>query len=327
MLVDALQFVKPARERFEEWHAAGISGVHATVAIWEDSTETMREVGRWQRLLAENSDLLAEGRSADDVRAAGDDGRTAVILGFQNSSPFEDDLDLVGAFHQAGVRIAQLTYNTQNSAGAGCWEGDDAGLSRTYGINLIREMNRVGMLIDVSHCNERTSLEALEASERPVAITHANPRGFVGENVELAFRNKSDTVLKKAAESGGVVGLSMYPRIAPSGVDCTIDQFCDMVTYTVDLIGVDHVGLGSDYYAGQGDEELHWWRQGRWSRKPMVPISGPVEFPAWFAAGSGYATVLEHLRKRGFSESEIERIAGGNWLRMFDAGFVADPRN
>lgn len=212
----------------------------------------MREVGRWQRLLAENTDLLAEGRSGDDVRAAGSEGRTAVILGFQNSSPFEDDLDLVGAFHQAGVRICQLTYNTQNSAGAGCWESDDAGLSRTYGINLVREMNRVGMLIDVSHCNERTSLETLEASERPVAITHANPRAFVGENVELAFRNKSDTVLKKAAESGGVVGLSMYPRIAPNGVGCTVDEFCDMVAYTVDLIGVDHVGLGSDYYMRPG---------------------------------------------------------------------------
>ncbi|MYY09122.1 dipeptidase [Streptomyces sp. SID4919] len=327
MLVDALQFVKPARERFEEWHAAGITAVHATVAIWEDSTETMREVGRWQRLLAENADLLCEGRSADDIRAAGEQGRTAVVLGFQNSSPFEDDLDLVGAFHQAGVRIAQLTYNTQNSAGAGCWEGDDAGLSRTYGVNLVREMNRFGMLIDISHCNERTSLEALETSERPVAVTHSNPRGFVGENVELAFRNKSDTVLKKAAESGGVVGLSMYPRIAPNGVDCTVAQFCDMIAYTVELIGVDHVGLGSDYYAGQGDEELHWWRQGRWSRKPMVPISGPVEFPDWFAAGRGYADVQAELLRRGFTDSEVARISGGNWLRMFESGFVAGPAN
>ncbi|MFD7548916.1 membrane dipeptidase [Streptomyces sp. NPDC059578] len=327
MLVDALQFVKPSRERFEEWHAARITAVHATVAIWEDSTETLREVGRWQRLLAENADLLGEGRSGDDLRAAERDGRTAVVLGFQNSSPFEDDLDLVGAFHQAGVRIAQLTYNTQNSAGAGCWEGDDAGLSRTYGVNLVREMNQVGMLIDISHCNERTSLEALEASERPVAVTHANPREFVGENVELRFRNKSDTVLKKAAEKGGVVGLSMYPRIAPNGVDCTVEEFCDMIAYTVELIGVDHVGLGSDYYAGQGDEELHWWRQGRWSRKPMVPISGPVEFPEWFAAGRGYAQVLERLRTRGFSAAEVEKISGGNWLRMFDDGFSAVPQN
>ncbi|WP_405796100.1 membrane dipeptidase [Streptomyces sp. NBC_01506] len=322
MLVDALQFVKPSRDRFEEWHDAGITAIHATVAIWEDSTETMREVGRWHRLLADHADLLREGRHADDIRGAEEEGRTAVILGFQNSSPFEDDLDLVGAFHQAGVRIAQLTYNTQNSAGAGCWEGEDAGLSRTYGINLIREMNNVGMVVDISHCNERTSLEAIEASERPVAVTHANPRAFVGEDVELALRNKSDTVLKKAAESGGVVGLSMYPRIAPDGVRCSVDRFCDMVAYTAELIGVEHVGLGSDYYAGQGDEELHWWRQGRWSRKPMVPISGPVEFPAWYAAGRGYALVRERLRERGFTAAEVARIAGGNWVDLFDDGFT-----
>ncbi|MFE0424465.1 dipeptidase [Streptomyces sp. NPDC058953] len=326
MLVDALQFVKPSRERFEEWHAAGITAIHATLAIWEDSTETMREVGRWQRLLAEHSDLLCEGRTADDIRRAETEGRTAVVLGFQNSSPFEDDLDLVGAFHRAGVRIAQLTYNTQNSAGAGCWEGEDAGLSRTYGLNLIREMNQVGMVVDISHCNERTSLEAIEASERPVAVTHANPRAFVGEDVELAIRNKSDTVLKKAAESGGVVGLSMYPRIAPDGVDCTVDRFCDMVAYTVELIGVEHVGLGSDYYAGQGDEELHWWRQGRWSRTPMVPISGPVEFPGWYAAGKGYDAVRRRLLERGFTAADVERISGGNWVDLFDTGFTAAPR-
>ncbi|MEU9334044.1 membrane dipeptidase [Streptomyces sp. NPDC048290] len=323
MLVDALQFVKPSRDRFEEWHAAGITAIHATVAIWEDSTETLREVGRWQRLMAEHADLLCEGRTADDIRAAGRDGRTAVVLGFQNSSPFEDDLDLVGAFHQAGVRIAQLTYNTQNSAGAGCWEGADAGLSRTYGRNLIREMNQVGMVVDLSHCNERTTLEAIEASERPVAVTHANPRAFVGEDVELALRNKSDTVLKQTAASGGVVGLSMYPRIAPDGADCTVDRFCDMVAYTADLIGVDHVGLGSDYYAGHGDEELHWWRQGRWSRSPMVPISGPVEFPDWFAAGRGYATVRQRLLERGFSAAEVDRISGGNWVDLFATGFTA----
>ncbi|WP_181787150.1 membrane dipeptidase [Streptomyces phytophilus] len=326
MLVDALQFNKPARERFEEWRAAGLTAVHVTVAIWEDSTETMREVGRWQRHLAEHADLLCEGRTADDIRTAEREGRTAVVLGFQNSSPFEDDLDLVGAFHQAGVRIAQLTYNTQNSAGAGCWEADNAGLSRTYGVNLIREMNRVGMLVDISHCNERTSLEAIETSERPVMITHANPRAFVGEDVELAFRNKSDTVLKKSAEQGGVVGLSMYPRLAPNGQACTVADFCDMVAYTAELIGVEHVGLASDYYAGQGDEELHWWRQGRWSRKPMVPISGQVDFPEWFAAGSGYADVLAELRRRGFGEQEIELMAGGNWVRVFDEGFRPGPQ-
>ncbi|GII92121.1 dipeptidase [Sinosporangium siamense] len=321
MLIDALQFSKPGRERFQEWRDAGLAAVHVTTAIWEDSTETMRELGRWQRLLTEHADLLTEGRGADDIRAAKAEGRTAVVFGFQNSTPFEDDLDLVGAFHQAGVRIAQLTYNTQNSAGAGCWEHEDTGLSRTYGVNLIREMNQVGMLVDVSHCNERTCLEAFEASEKPVAITHANPRDYVGGDVELAVRNKSADVLKTMAQQDGVIGLSMYPRLAPNGTDCSLDDFCDMVAWTVDLIGVDHVGLGSDFYTGHGDEELVWWRQGRWSRSPMVPISGVVEFPGWFDAAKGYRDVLDGLRKRGMTDEEVAKVAGENWLRLFDATF------
>lgn len=321
LIVDALQFSKPSRERFQEWRDGNVSAVHVTIAIWEDSTETMREIGRWAKLFEDNADLICPGQTVDQIRDAHKSGRTAVILGFQNSTPFESDLDLVGAFGQAGVKIAQLTYNTQNSAGAGCWEGENAGLSRTYGKNLIKEMNQVGMLIDVSHCNERTTLEAFEASEKPVAITHANPIEIVGKDVELPFRNKSTTVLKEMAAQGGVVGLSMYPRIAPNGENCSLDDFCDMIRWTVDLIGIDHVGLGSDYYSGHADEEILWWRQGRWSRTSLVPVSGFVEFPEWFDASRGYPAVFARLSEKGMSDAEIAAIAGENWLRLFGETF------
>lgn len=321
LLIDALQFSKPSRERFEEWRAGGLSAVHVTTAIWENSTETMREIGRWHRLFEEHSDIIAPARTVADIEDAAATGRTAVVLGFQNSTPFESDLDLVGAFREAGVRIAQLTYNTQNSAGAGCWEGDNAGLSRTYGKNLIKEMNEVGMMVDVSHCNERTILEAFEASEKPVAITHANPIEIVGTDVELPFRNKSTQVLKEMAAQGGVIGLSMYPRIAPKGEACTIDDFVDMIKWTVDLIGVEHVGLGSDFYMGHADEEILWWRQGRWSRTSMVPVSGFVEFPQWFDSSRGYPRVLARMAEAGLSEQEVAAIAGGNWSRIFAENF------
>jgi membrane dipeptidase len=321
LVVDALQFSKPTRARFEEWRAGKVSAVHVTLAIWEDSTEAMREVGRWLRLFEDNADIICPARTVAEIRAAHESGRTAVILGFQNSTPFESDLDLVGAFQQAGVRIAQLTYNTQNSAGAGCWESDNAGLSRTYGRNLIKEMNEVGMLVDVSHCNERTVLEAFEASEKPVVITHANPLEVVGTDVELPFRNKSTTALKEMAAQGGVVGLSMYPRIAPNGINCTLDDYCDMVLWTIDLLGIDHVAFGSDYYAGHADEEILWWRQGRWSRTSLVPVSSFVEFPGWFNASSGYPSVLERLSERGLNDTEVAAVAGENWLRVFDETF------
>lgn len=319
MLIDALQFSKPERARFVEWREGNITAVHVTIAIWEDSTETMREIGKWQRRLEENADLIVAARTIDDIRAAEVDGKTAVILGFQNSSPFESDLDLVGAFYEAGARIAQLTYNTQNSAGAGCWEDENAGLSRTYGLNLIREMNHTGMLIDLSHCNEKTSFQAIEASETPVAITHANPADCVGKDVELAVRNKSKDLLQALAQREGVVGLSMYPRIAPNGVNCSIDDFCDMVFWTAEHIGIEHVGFGSDFYIGHADEEVLWWRQGRWSRKSMIPLTSYTPFPSWFDSSRGYSALLARLEERGMARGEIDAVAGGNWARIFAA--------
>lgn len=322
LTIDALQFSVPTRARFEEWRKGEIDAVHVTVAIWEDSTETLREIGKWQRRIADNSDLIMLARTVHDIDEAQRTGRTAIILGFQNSSPFEADLDLVEGFHEAGVRVAQLTYNTMNAAGAGCWEDAHNGLSRTFGVNLIHEMNAVGMVVDVSHCNERTCFDAFDASSKPVAITHANPSAVVGDNVELAKRNKSSALLTAMAAQGGVLGLSMYPRIAPNGSDCTLDDFCTMVEWTAETIGIDHVGFGSDFYIGQNDEEVLWWRQGRWSRTSMIPLSGYQPFPHWFGQSAGYPSIREALSERGFSNSEVEKVAGGNWQRLFRANWV-----
>lgn len=321
LTIDALQFSVPTRERFQEWRKGQIDAVHVTIAIWEDSTETLREIGKWQARLADNADLITLARTMDDVHEAQRTNRTAVILGFQNSSPFEADLDLVEGFHEAGVRIAQLTYNTMNAAGSGCWEDSHNGLSRTFGVNLIREMNAAGMVVDVSHSNEKTCFDALEASSKPVAITHANPIDAVGNDVELAVRNKSLPLLKALAQQGGVVGLSMYPRIAPNGINCSLDDFCDMVEWTVENIGVDHVGFGSDFYIGQDDEEILWWRQGRWSRTSMVPLTAYQPFPAWFGQSTGFPLILEALRGRGFNEVDLGKVNGGNWERLFRANW------
>lgn len=323
LTVDALQYSKPERPRFEEWRRGKIDAVHVTIAIWEDSTETLREVGKWRSRFDENSDLILQATTVDDIRHAAESDRTAVILGFQNSTPFESDLDLVGGFVEAGVKISQLTYNTMNSAGSGCWEGPDNGLSRTYGKQLIAEMNRVGMLVDVSHSNEKTSFDAIEASEKPIAITHANPIDVVGKSVELAVRNKSLDLLKTLADSGGVVGLSMYPRIAPNGVDCSLDDFCNMVDWTVERIGIDSVAFGSDFYIGHADEEILWWRQGRWSRTSMIPVTGFVPFPNWFGNSAGFPAVLKRLTEMGYAEADLAKLAGENWLRLFDQNWIS----
>lgn len=322
IVVDCLQYNNPERPRFEEWRKGGIDCVHVTVAIWEGARETLSALGKWNRLLEANADLIALARTADDIRSIAASGRTAVVFGFQDTSPFEDDIELVQIFYDLGVRIAQLTYNVQNRVASGCWEPEDSGLSKFFGRNVVAEMNRLGMLVDVSHCGEKSSRDAVEASSRPIAITHANPSEFVGDRIELNRRNKSTPLIKRLAERGGVLGLSMYPKIMKGGSDCTLDTFLDMIAWTVDRIGVDAVGLGTDYYDGWPQSVLMWWRAGRWARESAVPIKGFSRWPAWFQSSADFQNLIEGMSRRGFTDAEIDKIAGGNWIRLFEESFV-----
>lgn len=324
IVVDCLQYSKPSRERFLEWKHGRVGCVHVTLAVWETARETLSVIGQWNDLFAENGDLVALARTAAEIRAVVASGRTAVVFGFQNTAPFEDDIRLVKVFHDLGVRIAQLTYNTQNSIAAGCWEDEDAGLSTHVGRQFVKELNDVGMLIDLSHCSERTCLDTIEASREPVAVTHANPLEFVGADVELNRRPKSSLVLRELAARGGVVGLSPYVRMLKNGMQTTEREFVDMISWTVDTFGVEHVALGTDFYTGYGIEAVKWWRMGRWARESPVPIDEAkpvVEWPTWFESPTAFPTLVETMRASGFKDADLDKVLGGNWLRLFDQIF------
>jgi membrane dipeptidase len=322
LIIDAMQYNKPERVRFEEWRTGGIGCVHVTVAIWENARETLSVLGEWNRLLEANADLIALATTADEIEKIAKSGRTAIVYGFQDTSPFEDDIELFEIFYKLGVRIVQLTYNVQNRIASGCWEHDDHGVSQFFGRNAIKELNRLGMLIDVSHCGERSSMDAIELSSRPITVTHANPSEFVGPDIELNRRNKSTALIKRLAERGGVIGLSMYPKIMRGGSRCTLDMFLDMLAWTVERIGVDAVAFGTDYYNGWPESEIKWWRAGRWSRESAVPIQGFSVWPAWFRSPIDFPNIIKGLKGRGFHADEIAKIGGGNWLRLFRASFV-----
>ena len=319
--VDCLQYSKPSRERFLEWKKGNINVVHVTLAVWENALETIKVISEWNKLFRENSDLIDLAKSQHDILEIVANKKTAIIFGFQNTSPFEDDIELIEIFHQMGVRISQLTYNIRNLVATGCWE-DEGGISGFLGKNFIKEMDRVGMIIDLSHCNERSSIEAMELSQKPVVFTHANPSGYVGFDIELNKRNKSDELLKLLASQGGVIGLSMYPKILKNGSKATINDFCDMVAYTVDLIGIDHVGIGSDFYTGYTEEAVLWWRAGRWSRES--PLNSPNKFskwPTWFNNPSQFQNLELALERKGFNSDEVSKIIGQNWLNLFSKFF------
>lgn len=319
VLVDGLQYCRWDRSVFEDLKAGGVSAVHVTVAYWESARETLTRLAQWDRHFERNADLLAPVASARDIREAHAAGRVGVFFGFQNCSPIEDELGLVEVFRRLGVLVMQLTYNNQSPLAAGCYESEDSGVTR-FGREVIREMNRVGMLIDMSHSGERSTLQAMELSAQPIVISHANPSSF-----HASIRNKSDTLLKELSRTGGLLGLSLYPFHLRDGSRCTLDDFCDMVARTVDLMGVDHVGFGSDLCLNQPLEILQWMRSGRWAKEidfgeGSAANSGWPDQLAWFHSSRDFPGLLKALERRGFSGSDLAKIAGQNWLRMLESG-------
>ena len=315
MMIDGLQYSNWSREVFEQMRAGGLSAVHVTIAYHETCRETLFNIGAWNRLFEQHDDLIMPVHTAADIEVAHAHNKVGIMFGFQNCSPIEDDIDLVEIFHQLGVRIMQLTYNNQSLLAAGCYESADPGVTR-FGKVVIEEMNRVGMVIDMSHSAEESTMQAIELSQRPIVISHANPEFF-----EPAKRNKSNRVLSALAESGGLLGFSMYPFHLKDGPKCSLESFCNMVADTVDLMGIDRVGMGSDLCLNQPLSVLEWMRNGRWS-KQMDYGEGSASnaaWPApltWFESSSDFPNIVQGLQKKGFNNNEVEKIMGRNWLEF-----------
>lgn len=314
-IVDGSESCNWDRRIFEQLVAGGVSAVHATVAYHETAREMLSRIGEWNRRFEAFDDLIRPVFSITDILTAKTEGRVAILLGAQNSSPIEDDIDLVGLFRQLGLRVMQLTYNEQSLLASGCSELNDGGVTR-FGREVIREMNRVGMLVDLAHAGEASVLDATKLSDRPVVVSHANPRFF-----HDSLYNVSDHEMAAVAESGGLLGLSAYPRHLPEGADTSLNSFCDMAARTSDVMGVDHVGIGSNLYQNQPVSMLRWMRGGRWD--PGMPgEESYVEWPPetnWFARASDFPNLTAGLVARGFSDKEIAGIMGENWMRVLSA--------
>jgi microsomal dipeptidase-like Zn-dependent dipeptidase len=325
MMVDGLSMPVPERRWFEEWREAELSCVNTTVAVWENSTETLASLAKWRTVIADNSDLVAAAASVTEIEKVAASGRTAIVLGFQNTAPVDHNLDLFGAFRQLGVCVMQLTYNLQNYIGCGYWEEKDTGISSRFGRKAIAEMNQVGILIDLSHCGERTTLEAIELSERPVAITHANPREYVGAGVYGAGRLKTTDAIKALAKRRGVIGLTPNRNMTRNGAATTLEEFGDMVMWVIDRIGVDAVAIGTDYCPGHPNSVRTWWRYARWSRESapaeQMKIAPHEGWSDWMKTPAGLQNIVAELDRRRLSSEDIDKIMGGNWLRLFRETF------
>ncbi len=314
--IDNLQYCNWSRKIFEINRSAGLDAVHVTIVYHEDFDELQLEIKKWEKLFHENSDLIFLGKNFQDIDRANKENKTAIFFGFQNCSPIEDDINLVEKVHQLGCRFMQLTYNNQSLLATGCYEKVDSGVTN-FGREVIREMNRVGLVVDMSHSAEKSTLDAIEFSEKPIAITHANPSFWYP-----AKRNKSSDLLKILSDSGGMLGLSLYPHHLKDNTNCTLDSFCEMVAKTAEIMDVKKIGIGSDLCLDHPDTVVEWMRNGSWSKsknygegsknKPGFPKQ-----PDWFLDARGFSNIEKGLKKAGFSDSETHGILGNNWYNFY----------
>lgn len=320
IVIDGLQYANWSEKIFKQLRVGNVDAVHVTITYHETFRETVLNISQWNRWFELYPDLIFQGFTASDVELAQQSGRTAIFFGSQNPSCIEDDIGLVEVLHRLGMRFMQLTYNNQSLLATGCYEVDDTGLTR-MGREVVAEMNRVGMVVDMSHSSERSTLEAIEHSLRPIAITHANPSDW-----HPARRNKSDKVLKALSETNGMLGFSVYPHHLKDGGNCSLQSFCDMVARTADLYGSQSLGIGTDLCQDQPDSVVEWMRSGRWTKnvdfgEGSAAAPGFPDMPEWFGDNRDFNNIANGFKNAGMSQMDVDGIMGKNWQRFFANSF------
>ena len=314
--IDNLQYCNWSKEIFQINNEAKLDAIHVTIAYHEDFKEVKKNLEIWSRYFDEFKDLIFHGKNFKDIEKAHKEKKTAVFFGFQNCSPIGDNINLVEEIHKLGIIFMQLTYNNQSLLATGCYEENDSGVTR-MGKEVIKEMNKLGVVVDMSHSAEKSTLDAIKISSKPIAITHANPSFWF-----KAKRNKSNEVLKALAGNGGMIGLSLYPHHLKDKSNCTLESFCEMVAKTADLIGIKNIGIGSDLCIGHPDSVVDWMRNGKWTKTKDYGegSSSDASFPQqpnWFKDARGFKNLENGLKEVGFKEAEVNDILGNNWYNFY----------
>ncbi len=312
LVIDGLIVSKWGRPVFEDMQRAGLSAANCTVSVWEGFQDTVDNIAGMKAHIRDNSDLLTLVRNKQDILDAKTQGKTGIILGFQNAQAFEDHLGYIEAFADMGVRVVQLTYNTQNLIGTGCYERD-GGLSG-FGREVITEMNRVGIMIDLSHVGANTSQEAILESKKPVCYSHCLPYGL-----KQHPRNKSDELLRFIADHGGFIGVTMFPPFMKAGADATVADYVGALDYVINLVGEDCVGIGTDFTQGHDQAFFDWITidKGRHRRLTNHSAETSITAPLGMRTIGEIPNVTTAMERADWSETRMRKVLGQNWLRAF----------
>ncbi len=293
-------------------HDGGITAANCTISVWEGFADTMENLGRFKGWFREYEDLITQVYTTADILRANREGRVGVVLGFQNTSAFEGRLHNIQLFKELGVGIAQITYNTANLVGTGCYESVDNGLT-DFGREVVAEMNRVGMLCDLSHVGPKRSEDVILTSKKPVAYTHVCPSALTPHP-----RNKSDEQLRFMVDRGGFIGVAMVPAFLPRGAESTVEDCLDVIEYCVDLCGEDQVGIATDFSQGYGDEFLDYLNRDKgdtYGGRKLVDF-GSIIMPEGLGHIEEFPSITAAMERRRWPEGRIRKVLGENWLRL-----------
>jgi len=308
---------------------SGLSAVHLTVgdvgtmpplAAFE---KVVRSVARWEGEIAAHPETFARVRTADDIRAARSTGKTGLCYGLQDGVSFEDDPGRLDTLAWLGVRVIQPTYNRRNLLGDGCMEAADAGLSRS-GLEAIERMQSLGILVDLSHCGRRTAADAIAAARRPVAFTHTGCFALAEHP-----RHRSDAELKAVADTGGVSGIFIMPYLAKGRQPTAADVIAHL-EHAIDVAGEDHVAIGTDGIISPTELSDAYREKFRdiTRKRRELGIAAPFETEEGYLFASDlntprrFETLADMLLERGHSEMRVEKILGGNLLRVFEEAWA-----
>lgn len=307
-----------------EAQAGGVTAANVTVAHYPHNwPRAMEAIRRYTAVVDAHPDVMLLAKSSADVREAKESGKVGVVLGFQDTTPFENQLGSVDEFVVAGVRIVQLTYNTQNFVGSGCCESHYGPLTM-FGRELLLALQQNGVAIDLSHCSDETTDDALRHAKGPVFFTHSGVRSLC----PAYGRNKTDDQIRRLADGGGVMGICLAPFLLKRDLHThdvlpvTLDDVIDQIEYVGELVGLEHVGFGSDLVSAwlrqhrtPPESSLRWWREAR----PDVFGRGPTEhydpYPEGLRNHNEVPNLTRRLLERGFSDEDILNVVGGNFFR------------
>ncbi len=316
IVIDGLIVSRWSREVFEDMHRGGLTAANCTCCVWEGLRDTLLNIARWKQAFVDHADLIMPVRTAADIRAAKAANKVGIILGWQNTSAIEDRVDLLPIFKDAGVGIIQLTYNTQNLVGSGCWEESNGGLSG-FGREVIDAMNRLGILVDLSHVGAKTSSDAIAYSKRPCAYSHVAPAGAFAHP-----RNKTDAQLREIVDRGGFVGVAIYPPFMKSGANTNLDDCVELFEYMINVCGEGNIGIGTDFTQGQDEAFFDWLRMDKGYARRANPGRGKAPFVKGLETMAQYPRLTQAMEKRGWSETRIRAVLGLNWLRFLEQSWA-----